>query len=298
MLLRLLARRPHRTRSRTRRLLAILPVGVAASLAVMAPDAAAGLITPESGGSPNADTISLLYKLTLAIGAVIFLLVEGILVYSLVRFRARRGAAEPAQIRGNTRLEIGWTAAAAMVLVVLAVVTFVFLGAIQTPPPSGPGGLSASAGGAIAQAGEPPARASERPLEIVVNGQQYLWRYDYPSSVGGISSYYEMVVPVNTTVKLSITSQDVAHSWWIPKLGGKKDAIPGYVNDTWFKISEPGIYEGQCAELCGENHAAMRATVRALPVAQFEAWSRRQAAAIKASQLALERQRARRSEAQ
>ena len=88
-----------------------------------------------------------------------------------------------------------------------------------------------------------------------MNGQQYLWRYDYP---GGATSYYEMVVPTNTTVVLKITSSDVQHSWWIPKLGGKADAVPGHTNETWFKISKEGIYKGQCAELCGSGHADMR----------------------------------------
>jgi cytochrome c oxidase subunit 2 len=81
-----------------------------------------------------------------------------------------------------------------------------------------------------------------------------------------------MVVPVNTTVVLSIRSQDVIHSWWIPALGGKFDAVPGYTNSTWFKITESGEWDGQCAELCGRNHANMVATVKAVPPAEFEAW--------------------------
>ncbi len=89
-----------------------------------------------------------------------------------------------------------------------------------------------------------------------MNGQQYLWRYDYPGS--GRFNYHEMVVPTNTTVVLKITSSDVIHSWWIPKLGGKADAMPGHINETWFKIAKEGVYKGQCAELCGSNHADMR----------------------------------------
>jgi cytochrome c oxidase subunit 2 len=85
-----------------------------------------------------------------------------------------------------------------------------------------------------------------------------------------------MVVPTNTTVTLDIVSQDVAHSWWIPALGGKQDAVPGYTNHTWFKISKPGVYRGQCAELCGRNHADMVATVRAVPPAAYDAWFARQ----------------------
>jgi cytochrome c oxidase subunit 2 len=94
-------------------------------------------------------------------------------------------------------------------------------------------------------------------------------------------------VPVGTTVTLKITSSDVAHSWWIPQLGGKADAIPGHTNDTWFRIDKPGRFNGQCAELCGENHADMRARVIALPPDQFRAWMDRQAADIQASQAEL-----------
>jgi cytochrome c oxidase subunit II len=98
-------------------------------------------------------------------------------------------------------------------------------------------------------------------------------------------------VPINTTVTLDITSQDVNHSWWIPELGGKADAVPGHTNETWFKISEPGIYNGVCAELCGEGHADMRARVRAMEVPEYEAWVEQQAEDITSSQelLAVER---------
>jgi cytochrome c oxidase subunit 2 len=82
------------------------------------------------------------------------------------------------------------------------------------------------------------------------------------------------------TVTLDIGSNDVQHSWWIPELGGKADALPGYVNRTWFKVSEPGVWEGQCAELCGRNHANMYARVIGLPFEEWQAWYDRQAAAI------------------
>jgi cytochrome c oxidase subunit 2 len=127
-------------------------------------------------------------------------------------------------------------------------------------------------------------------------GQQYIWRFDY---IGAkrltenrpVFAYYNMVVPTNTTVILQINSADVAHSWWIPDLGGKADAIPGYNNYTWFKISKPGIYHGQCAELCGNNHADMRGQVEALPPAAFQAWLNRQRQNILDSQQELAQQR-------
>ena len=102
-----------------------------------------------------------------------------------------------------------------------------------------------------------------------------------------VYAYTDMVVPTNTTVTLKIYSSDVIHSWWIPQLGGKADATPGHTNETWFKISKPGIYKGQCAELCGYNHADMRARVIALPVDQYETWVDRQRKDILASQAAL-----------
>ena len=250
---------------------------------ICAPAAWADVLSPENA-APPADQIDNLYWITLAIAAVIFVGVEGLLIWSLVKYRFRRGAPEPAQIRGNAPLELGWTVGAALILVVLTVVTFVYLGDIKNPPASGPGGLQAAGGVEFASIGqpEPPGGA---PLEIGVNGQQYLWRYDYPNfGDQRVFSYYEMVVPVDTTVTLDITSQDVNHSWWIPELGGKADAIPGHTNQTWFKIPEEGVYEGACAELCGENHADMRARVRAVSVADYEAWVEGQAAAITESQ--------------
>ena len=99
-------------------------------------------------------------------------------------------------------------------------------------------------------------------LNITVIGRQYIWQYVYPGAtepdgLGAPYSYEEMVVPTNTTVTLDIVSSDVVHSWWIPELGGKFQAVPGYHNYTWFKISKPGIYRGQCAVLCGRGHARM-----------------------------------------
>jgi cytochrome c oxidase subunit 2 len=249
----------------------------------VAPAALADALTPESGGSPNAGDIDTLYKVTLYIAIPIFLLVEGTLLYSLVKYRARRGGPEAEQIRGNTPLEIGWTVGAAVIVLVLSAITFVYLAPIEDPIRSGPAGLERAEGVKLASISQPEPPGG-RSLEIGVNGQQYLWRYDYGKD---LFAYHEMVVPVNTTVTLKIRASDVVHSWWIPKLGGKADAVPGHTNRTWFKISEPGVYEGQCAELCGEGHADMRAKVRAVPVDEFEAWTRRQRADIKAAQTGL-----------
>jgi cytochrome c oxidase subunit 2 len=276
---------------RTRRLIVAALAAALLALLVLAPGAFADALTPESGGgSQNAESIDTLYKIALYVAIVIFLIVEGTLIWSLVRYRARRGGPEPAQIRGNTPLELGWTIAAALILVVVATVTFVYLGRIENPPPSDPGGLQ-SLRSEQAALGQPPIPGGKG-LTIHVNGQQYLWRYDYPGDQL-LFSYHEMVVPTGTTIALKITSSDVNHSWWIPKLGGKADAVPGHTNETWFKIKrgKEGAYGGQCAELCGFGHAIMRARVRAVTPAQFQAWEQRQRADIQAAQNGLARQR-------
>jgi cytochrome c oxidase subunit 2 len=268
----------------------------AVALLALSGVAHADLLTPESGGSPNADRIDTLYKIVLAIAAVVFFGVEGILIYSCIKFRARKGAVA-AQIRGNTRLEIGWTIGAAVILVVLATVTFLMLPGIRTPENSGPNGLNLAAtdNSVLAASSERRLPPNGKSLNIEVNGQQYVWRYTYPdgdtNQLNNVFAYEEMVVPTNTTVTLDIVAQDVAHSWWIPKLGGKKDAIPGYTNHTWFKISKPGVYAGQCAELCGRNHANMVARVRAVTPDRFEAWYTGQKRNIEAANKAAQAQR-------
>jgi cytochrome c oxidase subunit 2 len=268
--------RPHHARG-------ALALGLITVVALLVPatSAWAGIIAPEGGGSPNADAIRELYLIIFGIGLVMFVGVGGLLLYTLRRFRARKGAVA-VQIHGNTRLEIAWTIGAALILVLIAVVTFVKLPDIRNPPDSSASGLQGSfVASSKAERILPP---SGKSLDIEVNGQQYVWRYTYPDgdkiNLNNVFSYQEMVVPTDTTVTLTIRSQDVAHSWWIPQLGGKFDAIPGSTNYTWFKISKPGLYTGQCAELCGRNHANMTAQVRALPLAEFEAWYAQQKSAI------------------
>jgi cytochrome c oxidase subunit II len=285
-------------RRRTRLLqLAAVAAALAASLLVV-PGASADLLTPESGGSQNANDIDTLYKITLYVAIVIFLIVEGTLIWSLVKFRRRRGGPEAAQVRGNTPLELGWTVAAALILVVLTVVTFLYLDDIKNPPASGPNGLRASqARFASIDQPEPP-KSGGPALTVHVNGQQYIWRYDYPGKEQ-LFSYHQMVVPTDTTVVLEIESSDVIHSWWIPKFGPKADAVPGHVNETWFKVpaGREGVYTGNCAELCGPNHADMRARVRAVTPDEFEQWAHSKRAQIKAAGEAVAEQRKEREKA-
>ncbi|HVE68718.1 MAG TPA: cytochrome c oxidase subunit II, partial [Solirubrobacteraceae bacterium] len=211
--------------------------------------------------------IDTLFKWVLGVAVVVFVGVEGALLYSLLRFRKRGRGQVAAQIRGNTSLEIGWTVGAALVLVVITVVTFVMLPGIKDPPRSGPGGIAAN--GAAYATVDQPGPPGGKGLTIKVNGQQYVWRYTYPN---GAYAYDTMVVPTHTTVILEIYAQDVIHSWWIPKLGGKMDATPGYENKTWFKVTKEGVYRGQCAELCGRGHAEMLAAVTAVSPTRYRQW--------------------------
>ena len=227
------------------------------------------------------------------------------LLYSLVKFKARKGAV-PAQIRGNTRLEIGWTVGAAVILVVLATLTFVKLDGIRNPPDSV--GRTASSSPTPARRLPPERQVAEhlRQRPAVHLALHLRRRTARPARTSAPPfSYEEMVVPVDTTVTLDINAQDVAHSWWIPKLGGKIDAIPGYTNHTWFKVpgkfgEKPGgtVFFGQCAELCGRNHANMTARVRAVSVAEYQQWLAQRKADIKSAEQAGRRSSARSSDAQ
>ena len=281
-------------RRRTRLvLLAALAACLVVAL-VAAQGAFADAFTPESGGSQQAEDIDTLYKITLYVAIVIFLIVEGTLIWSLARHRARRSDPLGAQIRGNTPLELGWTVGAAMILVVLTVITFLYLDDIKNPPPSDADGLATQAQFASIDQPKPPAGGGPT-LNIQVDGRQYLWRYDYPGDEP-LYSFYEMVVPTGTTITLDVIASDVIHSWWIPKLGGKVDGVPGHVNKTWFKVprGKEGTYRGQCAELCGANHADMRAAVRAVTPEEFTSWAERQRADIKTAGEDLGKQRERR----
>jgi cytochrome c oxidase subunit 2 len=282
---------------RTTLLLSSLGTALLGSLALAGP-ASAGLFGPEAGGSPNADRIADLYWIIFAIALVVFVLVEGALIYSLFKFRARKGAVAE-QIRGNTRLEIGWTVGAAVILVALAVVTFIKLPGIRTPDNSGPNGIELADGALLAASPTKERPPNGKSLNICVNGQQYVWRFTYQEDCSKADfkapfAYTKMVVPTDTTVTLDITGQDVIHSWWIPELGGKMDATPGYFTYTWFKIpaEKAGTtFRGQCAELCGRNHADMVAYVEAMEPADFEAWLDQRTKDIEAANEAAAEQR-------
>lgn len=256
-------RAPHSPSGHGRRLALVGAATVCALLWAGGGTAWAGALLPERGGSPNADRIASLYTVVLVLAGLVFAGVTVALVFALVRYRERRSPVA-AQIRGHVRLEIGWTIAATLLIVFIAVFSLTKIGAIDHPDRAA-ASPAAEAAGVVGK--------DRGAIHIEVSGRQYVWEFTYPN---GAYSYGEMVAPVGVTVDLDIVSQDVAHSWWIPKLGGKFDAIPGYTNHTWFRLERPGLYRGQCAELCGRNHANMLAQVRGVSPAAYASWVARQ----------------------
>jgi cytochrome c oxidase subunit 2 len=216
-----------------------------------------GGIAPPDPASPHADRIRDAYWLVFGIAAGILVLVEGALVFFVLRFRSRGRPreVEGPQIVGHRNLELIWTAVPVLLLVVIGGFVFYKLPGI---------------------ANVPEATAAER-LEVKVEGRQFYWRYVYPNGVVAVN---ELRVPAGRLVELDLTApaHDVIHSWWVPRLGGKLDVIPGETNETWFEATEPGLYRGQCGEYCGAQHALMLATVRAVPESEFESWLAAQAA--------------------
>ena len=292
-----------KTRHRLRALAAALPAALLGAL-VLAPTASAGWFLPESDGSPNAEGIRTLYILIALIALVIFILVEGLLIYSMIKYRARKGAVA-AQIHGNTQLEIGWTVGAAAILIFLTVFTFVLLDDIKNPAASqidAEGNPVSASNVLYASTDQPAPPKGTASLKIEVIGQQYAWTFNYPSlEKKRVYAYNDMYVPVGMTVVLDIKSIDVVHSWWIPALGGKMDAVPVLTNKSWFQIpldtldegESQVIYKGQCAELCGRNHADMLARVIGLPFDDWQAWRERKAKELKTAEEEAAQERAR-----
>jgi cytochrome c oxidase subunit 2 len=221
-----------------RRKLPTLVLAVLVALATAGVAAAAnGGFTPVEPASPNATHIQHVYYVILGFTGAIFLLVESLLVVFIFKYRSRGRprSVEGAQVHGHTRLELMWTAFPVVILAIIAAFVFYELPSIDTAP------------------------AAANPIHITVEGHQYYWQYDYPN---GAKSIETMHVPTGAVVDLRVVSPDVIHSWWIPALGGKIQAIPGRTNHTWFQATGPGSFGGQCAELCGVFHSSMLATVQ------------------------------------
>jgi cytochrome c oxidase subunit II len=229
-----------------------------------------GGLAPVPPESPNAEGIMESYLWVSIFTGAIFVLVQGLLVWFIIRYRRRRRARseDGAQIHGNTNLELAWTVAPVLVLVAIASFVFYKLPGIQDVP------RASAEGGRV---------------DVEVKGYRFYWSFRYPN---GVITVDTLRAPAGQPMKLNVTAPDfdVIHSWWIPALGGKIDAIPGLVNETWFNAEAPGIYRGQCAELCGVQHAEMKADVEAMPRDEFEQWLEEEAAAQEAGDSELGRE--------
>jgi cytochrome c oxidase subunit 2 len=207
---------------------------------------------PVAPDSPNAEGIRDSWLFVSIFVFAIFVLVEALLIAFIWRYRRqKRGRFEDAaQVHGATKLELAWTAGPVIVLFLIAAFVFIELPGIKDVPD---------------------AAAGEEQLEIKVSGHQFYWEYEYPN---GMIAVDQMRAPVGVPVRLEVTApdSDVIHSWWIPALGGKIDAIPGVTNHTWFEAEKEGTYTGQCAELCGLEHARMLASVEVISGEEFDAW--------------------------
>ena len=229
------------------RLVLALPAALSLALVTAATATADAGFAPVAPESPNANAIRQTYWVILIVTGVIFVLVEGALIIFVVRFRRgrRSKAQEGPQLHGATKLETASTIVPVLILAGIAAFVFVKLPTIKNVPP---------------------ATAANGSLKITVEGHQYYWMFRYPT---GQVAFTRMVVPVDRVVELTVVSPDVIHSWWVPALGGKIDAIPGRVNHTWFKAESTGQYEVRCAELCGLEHAHMTGWVDVVTPADY-----------------------------
>ncbi len=201
-------------------------------------------IAPKSDVALN---IQSLYVLLFWLSVVVFVLVEGLLIYAVLRFRAKPGQGLPVQVHGNNRLEIAWTIAPALILVVIAVPTWATIFKIYDQP-QGPD-----------------------VVQVEVVGHQWWWEFRYTGL--NIVTANELHLPVDRPVALTLKSVDVIHSFKVPALSGNMDMVPNRTNRLWFTPNTPGEYYGQCVELCGASHANMRMRAIVHTKAEFDAWA-------------------------
>jgi cytochrome c oxidase subunit 2 len=228
---------------------------VAAAVLAALLDLATARASPLTPASPQARLTSDLFWITLGIAMLVLLAVEFLIVYTSLRFRPRRGlapTAEPPQIHGNTRVEIVWTTIPAIILAIIFVPSVKAIFESQAPAPA-------------------------NALDVIVTGHQFWWEFEYPSL--GVRTANELHVPIGQPTNLELRSADVIHSFYIPVLGGHRDANPGQVpNYIWFTAKDAhGNYPGQCVELCGYSHANMRARAILEDQGTFNNWVQAQA---------------------
>ena len=207
---------------------------------------------------PIARDVGNLWTLVFWVAVAVFFLVEGAIVYAMFRFRARPGDTEPPrQTHGNTVLELTWTAVPALILIVLAIPTLAGIWALAAEPQF-----------------HDQSTGERGALEIRVTGAQWWWRYDYLDDK--LTTANELHVPVNRPVRLQLESADIIHSYWVPRLAGKQDVVPGRTNLLTIEADRPGEYHGTCVEYCGLSHANMRFRVFAHEPEDYRKWVREQ----------------------
>ena len=227
-------------------LVALAFLGACANQAIGGPsDAPLDASTIDVKSDWNRDIFNL-YTLVFWLASFVFVIVEAALLYSVLRYRRRRGENRlPRQIHGNNAVEVAWTIAPALLLMIVAVPTVQLIIKQETPPPS-------------------------NALQVEIVGHQFWWEARYPEF--GLTTANEVHIPVGRPVAFRLTSADVQHAFWVAKMGGKKDLYPNRVNTLWFTPEETGTYYGQCTELCGESHAFMKFRLMVEEPAAFERW--------------------------
>jgi cytochrome c oxidase subunit 2 len=241
--------------------LGLLALAVLFSACILAPDAQQDSLKP---AGPYAQTVKDLYVPVFWVAVVVFVVVEGLIVLFLIKYRHRKGRDRtPPQLHGNTRLEIGWTILPAVVLAVVMVPTVATIWDLARKPPDGA-------------------------LNVTVTGQQWWWKFQYTDAdmqtdaevPGPLTTANELVIPTGRVVYLTLESgvggigdAEVIHSFWVPQLAGKQDVVPNHTNHILMQADHPGTYYGQCAEFCGLSHGLMKVQVKALSPEDFATWA-------------------------
>ncbi|AEY00420.1 putative cytochrome c oxidase, subunit II [Oceanimonas sp. GK1] len=256
----------------------VKPILLLLSLLTTLPVGAQTRLNMTEGVTEISQKVYGLHMTILTICAVIGLLVFGVMFWAIIHHRKSKGA-RAAQFHESTKVEILWTLVPFLILIAMAIPATNTLVAMED--------------------------ASESDLTVQITGSQWKWHYRYfdeevefysllatlPQQISGqvgkgenylLEVDYPLVLPTDRKVRFLITSDDVIHSWWVPAFAVKKDAIPGFINEAWTRIDQPGLYRGQCAELCGKDHGFMPIVVDARTPEEFDGWL----AQIKAEQTA------------
>lgn len=223
---------------------------------------------------------------------VITLFVLALLIYVMVRFRAKANPV-PSKTTHHVGLEVAWTLFPVVILVAIAALSFPLLFKFDSPPD-----LKGIASGEISASVEEQAAAAQGWVNVKAQGNQWNWTYSFPDELDGegfpleytssplhvglstdpdvgerfLSVDFPLVVPAERYIRYYTAASDVIHAFAMPSFGIKTDAVPGRLNEGWFKVDRPGVYYGQCSELCGKNHAYMPIEIRVVPQAQYDAW--------------------------